>query len=134
MSSSGGFYKYRCKNFYTHNCPNWVYCNGHACSMCLAEGRDAAESEAPVHAPSHHPRGPNASSPYTEICVPQAIHGTIRYTIMEIVPADESSPGAYWILRQKALEPRLLPYSTVTTSATPRPIMTAVGVPGQLAY
>lgn len=35
MSGSGGFYKYRCKYFYTHNCPNWVYCNGHACAMCL---------------------------------------------------------------------------------------------------
>jgi hypothetical protein len=35
MSGSGGFYKYRCKHFYTYNCPNWVYCNGHACAMCL---------------------------------------------------------------------------------------------------
>lgn len=35
MSGSGGFYKYRCKYFLTHNCPNWVYANGHACSMCL---------------------------------------------------------------------------------------------------
>jgi hypothetical protein len=77
------------------------------------------------------PRAPHLS-PYAEICVPQAIHGTIRYTVMEIVPADESSPGAYWILRQKALEPRQLPYSTVTTSATPRPVMTSVGVTGQL--
>jgi len=35
MSGTGGFYKYRCKYFYTYNCPNWVYCNGHACAMCL---------------------------------------------------------------------------------------------------
>lgn len=35
MSGSGGFYKYRCKYFYTYNCPNWVYANGHACPMCL---------------------------------------------------------------------------------------------------
>jgi hypothetical protein len=35
MSGSGGFYKYRCKYFYTHNCDNWVYANGHACAMCL---------------------------------------------------------------------------------------------------
>ncbi|KAL2265595.1 hypothetical protein VTJ83DRAFT_6695 [Remersonia thermophila] len=135
MSGGGGFYKYRCKNFYTHNCPNWVYCNGHACSMCLAEGRDAAEPEAPAHAPPRHPRGGGASaSAYAEICVPQAVHGTLRYTVMEIVPADEPGPSAYWILRQKALEPRPLPYSTVTTSATPRPVMTALGAPGQLAY
>ncbi len=32
---SGGFYKYRCKNFYTYNCTNWVYSNGHACADCL---------------------------------------------------------------------------------------------------
>jgi hypothetical protein len=35
MSGSGGFYKYRCKYFLSHNCPNWVYCNGHACANCL---------------------------------------------------------------------------------------------------
>ncbi|KAL2116070.1 hypothetical protein VTJ04DRAFT_10325 [Mycothermus thermophilus] len=38
-AGGGGFYKYRCKNFYTHNCTNWVYCNGHACADCWAEGR-----------------------------------------------------------------------------------------------
>jgi hypothetical protein len=66
--------------------------------------------------------------------VPQAIHGTIRYTIMEIVPTDEPGSGAYWILRQKAMDPRALPYSTFATSDTPRPVMTTVGVPGQMAY
>ncbi|KAK4115621.1 hypothetical protein N656DRAFT_775547 [Canariomyces notabilis] len=35
MSGSGGFYKYRCKYFWTYNCDNWVYANGHACQMCL---------------------------------------------------------------------------------------------------
>ncbi len=32
---SSGFYKYRCKYFLTHNCPNWVYCHGHPCALCL---------------------------------------------------------------------------------------------------
>ncbi|KAK4040550.1 hypothetical protein C8A01DRAFT_35412 [Parachaetomium inaequale] len=142
MSGSGGFYKYRCKHFYTYNCPNWVYCNGHACAMCLAEGRDAAESEAsgPSHAHSsatwQHPqpqRHQNTAAS-RQICVPQAIHGTIRYTVMEIIPADEPGSGAYWVLRQKAMAPQALPYSTFTTSDTPRPVMTSVGIPGQMAY
>jgi hypothetical protein len=54
---------------------------------------------------------------------------------MEIVPADETGPGAYWVFRQKAhLESRVLPYSNMTTSDTPRPVMTAVGVPLQMGY
>ncbi|KAK3937693.1 hypothetical protein QBC46DRAFT_410893 [Diplogelasinospora grovesii] len=40
MSGSGGFYKYMCKYFYTHNCPNWVWVNYAACASCLAEGRE----------------------------------------------------------------------------------------------
>lgn len=35
MSGSGGFYKYRCKYFYTKSCQNWVYVNGEACVSCL---------------------------------------------------------------------------------------------------
>ena len=35
MSGSGGFYKYRCKYFYTKSCQNWVYVNGEACMSCL---------------------------------------------------------------------------------------------------
>jgi hypothetical protein len=53
---------------------------------------------------------------------------------MEIVPTDETSPGAYWVLRQKAMAPQALPYSAITTSDTPRPVMTAVGIAGQMAY
>ena len=34
MSGSGGYYKYRCKYFYTHNCTNWVYINKTACANC----------------------------------------------------------------------------------------------------
>ncbi|PFH58923.1 hypothetical protein XA68_13050 [Ophiocordyceps unilateralis] len=38
-SFSGGFYKYQCKYFYTHNCPNWVYVNKEPCSRCMYNGR-----------------------------------------------------------------------------------------------
>ncbi|KAK3933815.1 hypothetical protein QBC46DRAFT_326000 [Diplogelasinospora grovesii] len=57
MSGSGGFYKYRCKYFYTHNCPNWVWANNAPCASCLAEGRDADDNvnderhSCPAHAP-----------------------------------------------------------------------------------
>ncbi|GAW19295.1 hypothetical protein ANO14919_087810 [Xylariales sp. No.14919] len=39
MSGSGGFYKYRCKYFFTHECPNWVYVNHTQCALCDAQGR-----------------------------------------------------------------------------------------------
>ncbi|PKS12190.1 hypothetical protein jhhlp_001489 [Lomentospora prolificans] len=39
--TGGGFYKYRCKYFYTKSCQNWVYVNGEACMQCLADGCDA---------------------------------------------------------------------------------------------
>ena len=116
-----------------------------------AEGRDAAEAEAPPAAPphshghpaaswqqhpQHHPgRHPQSQSPSTEICVPQAIHGVLRYTVMEIIPTEEPGQGAYWVLRQKAMAPRALPYSAITTSDTPRAVMASVGVMGgQMAY
>ena len=88
----------------------------------------------------------------SEICVPQAFHGTLRYTIMEVIPAspaddpssskDSSGGGgggggkAYWVLRQKAMEQSrglfggTLNLGAMTTSDTPRPVvsMAAVGV------
>jgi hypothetical protein len=30
-----GYYKFRCKNFYTHNCGNWVWMNNSACAECV---------------------------------------------------------------------------------------------------
>ncbi|GAB1313096.1 hypothetical protein MFIFM68171_03306 [Madurella fahalii] len=141
MSGSGGFYKYRCKYFYTYNCPNWVYANGHACPMCLAEGREAADTPAMAASSSsatanpwrqyqHHHHHPHQQ---TEICVPQASHGTLRYTVMEVIPTDEGSGRAYWILRQKVMEPprTVMISSSMTTSDTPRPVMApATGVSG----
>ena len=34
MSGSGGIYKYRCKYFLTHDCPNWVFVNYAPCADC----------------------------------------------------------------------------------------------------
>ncbi|KAK6521818.1 hypothetical protein TWF506_002022 [Arthrobotrys conoides] len=38
---ASGYYKYRCKNFYSHNCGNWVWVNNTACAECVAAGRDS---------------------------------------------------------------------------------------------
>lgn len=35
MSEGGGYYKYRCKNWLTYNCEEWVWVNGAACVNCL---------------------------------------------------------------------------------------------------
>ncbi|KAI1851779.1 hypothetical protein JX265_011014 [Neoarthrinium moseri] len=106
MSSGGGggFYKYRCKYFYTHNCPNWVYVNNSACSSCCAEGRDM-----------EIPPGPSRNSS-RDIFVPRAADGELYYTLMEMVNMDEASSD--WTLRYKANQD---PVSTVVTSATPGP-------------
>lgn len=41
---SGGFYKYRCKYFLSHECPNWVYVNHAPCADCCVSHKiDAIE-------------------------------------------------------------------------------------------
>lgn len=36
ISGSGGFFRYHCKNWMTHDCPNWIYVNNSTCQNCLA--------------------------------------------------------------------------------------------------
>lgn len=101
-----------------------------------AEGRDATDSKLATSSHAHlsaNWRQQNRSTP-TEICVPQAIDGTLRYTVMEIIPTEQSGPGTYWVLRQKAMAPQALPYTGITTSDTPRAVMAPVGIPLQMAY
>ncbi|KAI5849185.1 hypothetical protein BZA05DRAFT_402483 [Tricharina praecox] len=43
--ASSGYFRYRCKNFYTHNCDNWVWVNNTACAECVAAGRDEEQLE-----------------------------------------------------------------------------------------
>ncbi|KAI1498620.1 hypothetical protein F5X99DRAFT_392879 [Biscogniauxia marginata] len=106
MSGSGGFFRYRCKYFYTHNCPNWVYVNNTPCQSCAAEGREieSTVSEAPTWGLSQ------------EICVPQVEDGVLHYTLMEIVNTGEA--GNYCTLRYKANQQPQVP-AVMTTSATP---------------
>lgn len=35
IMSGPGYYKFRCKNFYTYNCGNWVWMNNLACPECV---------------------------------------------------------------------------------------------------
>ncbi|KAG6015876.1 hypothetical protein E4U54_002799 [Claviceps lovelessii] len=87
---SGGFYKYRCKYFYTHNCQNW------------AEGRDEEKVSGPVSMMSR------------DISVPRVQNGILQYTIMKVVAP--TRPGDYWTLRDKDVRP---PPPLSFTSAMP---------------
>ncbi|KAJ9149819.1 hypothetical protein NKR23_g4030 [Pleurostoma richardsiae] len=120
MSGSGGFYKYRCKYFYTHNCPEWVWVNNSACPACLAKGRDSVESE-PV-APVWRTR---------DIFVPMIQDGTLQYMLMEIVSTGES--GNEWTLRHKVHHQPSMP-AIPTTSDTPRAIFSSTGLPTQIGF
>lgn len=122
MSGSGGFYKYRCKYFYTHNCPNWVWVNNASCASCLAEGRDAGE-ELPMV-------GNSAWKMAKEICVPLIRDGALEYTLMEIVASDES--GNDWTLRQKTPQPTA--YVPLTTRDTPDAVLSTAGVPRSMGH
>ncbi|KAI7784288.1 hypothetical protein SLS64_007050 [Diaporthe eres] len=75
MSGSGGFYKYRCKYFYTHNCTNW------------AEGRDSIEAP--------------PQQQFRDIIVPYYDDNGMRQEcLMEFIATDPL--GLYWSLRYKA--------------------------------
>ncbi|KAI1364815.1 hypothetical protein F5Y08DRAFT_200056 [Xylaria arbuscula] len=74
MSGSGGFYKYRCKYFFTHECPNWVYVNNTACAECSAQGREAEPAA---------PQAPR-NTYYREVYVPRPKDGVMYYLLVEI--------------------------------------------------
>ncbi|KAL7276624.1 hypothetical protein RUND412_000390 [Rhizina undulata] len=72
---SGGYYKFRCKNFFTYNCGNWVWVNHSACAECVAAGRDSDDVE--------------ECTPMSEIEVPVVDYGRLVYQIVglqEVVP------------------------------------------------
>lgn len=103
MSGSGGFYKYRCKYFYTHNCTNWVYVNNSPCANCLAEGRDSVEAP--------------PQQQFRDILVPYYDDNGMRQEcLMEFIATDPL--GLYWSLRYKAP----VQVGPTVTSDTPRPV------------
>ncbi|KAG6048448.1 hypothetical protein E4U39_007317, partial [Claviceps sp. Clav50 group G5] len=76
---SGGFYKYRCKYFYTHDCQNW------------AEGRDDEMAPVPV------------SMINRDISVPCVHDGVLQYALMEVSAPTE--PSDYWTVTDTAARP-----------------------------
>ncbi|ERS96606.1 hypothetical protein HMPREF1624_06815 [Sporothrix schenckii ATCC 58251] len=103
MSGSGGFYKYRCKYFMTHDCPNWVFVNYAPCADCCAAGRDADEmrddgqSSGFYH--SHHAL--YAAAPEFEIGVPLFQDGILSYSLARLTSSLEpGSDFASWTTHQ----------------------------------
>lgn len=103
--SSGGFYKFRCKNFLTYNCTNWVYVNNSVCATCCAEGRDG---DVVVPAGAAWPLA-------RDVFVPRAEDGMLYYTAMELV-AGPGGDQPDWTLRYAAKEP-----SSSSSSLLPPP-------------
>jgi len=80
--SGGGYYKYRCKYWLTHDCPHWVWVNNAPCAHCLADGRDSDVGMM---------QGPFRIS--REVYVPQLENGSFHYTIMDIIAASDFDSG-----------------------------------------
>ncbi|KAH9885971.1 hypothetical protein F4778DRAFT_759886 [Xylariomycetidae sp. FL2044] len=104
---SGGYYQYRCKYFYTYDCPNWVYVNNAQCPSCAAKGRD---DDDPVPDSSSWPIA-------KEVRVPRVEDGMIQYTMMEVVNTGGDG-GKDSTVKHKTVSQAQVP-ATQTTSATP---------------
>ncbi|KAK3345318.1 hypothetical protein B0H65DRAFT_466266 [Neurospora tetraspora] len=126
----GGFYKYRCKHFYTYNCMNWVWVNYAACATCLAMGRGEESEVVP-------------SATRFEIRVPRALDGMLSYESAWVAPpvftgfeptlkTDNPSMGGSntslgdFTPAFRGSPPEVYP-TTMTTTDTPRPVMVTTG-------
>ncbi|KAK3397154.1 hypothetical protein B0T20DRAFT_415393 [Sordaria brevicollis] len=125
----GGYYKYRCKHFYTYNCMNWVWVNYAACATCLAMGRGEESEVVP-------------SATRFEIRVPRALDGMLSYESAWIAPPvftgfestfNTSNPAmgvsnssttslGDFTPAFRGSPPEVFP-TTMTTTDTPRPVM-----------
>ncbi|KAI1173011.1 hypothetical protein F4777DRAFT_480802 [Nemania sp. FL0916] len=111
MGGDGGFYKFRCKNFLSHDCPNWVYVNGSACAKCCALGRDAD----PAASQNSMMMGGGYSR---QICIPQVEGGILYYTLVEIEAVPSDLIGNDWVVKYKT-DKRPQPQLPATTGALP---------------
>ncbi|OAA63073.1 hypothetical protein ISF_04949 [Cordyceps fumosorosea ARSEF 2679] len=103
-SPGGGFYKYRCKYFFTFECKNWVWVNDTPCSTCLAMGRDDEPYPASTLAA---PR---------DIMAPHVNNGVLQYAHMEVAVSDQGEESLIFF-RSKALRP---PPAMPVTTMMPR--------------
>ncbi|CCC07349.1 hypothetical protein SMACR_02356 [Sordaria macrospora] len=130
----GGFYKYRCKHFYTYECMNWVWVNHAACATCLAMGR-GEESDVAL------------SATRFEIRVPRALDGMLSYESAWVAPPVFTGFEPTFKTRNAPMSgnnssttslgdftpafrgspPEVFP-TTMTTTDTPQPVMTTTGV------
>ncbi|KFH40308.1 hypothetical protein ACRE_090300 [Hapsidospora chrysogenum ATCC 11550] len=110
MSGTGGFYKYRCKYFYSHNCPNWVWVNNSACATCLAEGREDAQLQQYRRRQQHQQAQlghPDCATTSRDLLAPRVQDGVLQYRMMELAAPTEaggtssSSSSRFWTLRDK---------------------------------
>ncbi|KAI1110966.1 hypothetical protein F5Y14DRAFT_454493 [Nemania sp. NC0429] len=108
MSGTGGYYRFRCKYFLSHECPNWVYINNAVCAECSAKGRDAEPA----------PSQASTTGYPTQICVPHVVGGVLYYTLMEVETVQTDGVSTYWIVRYTANKPAQ-PQAPATTSAFP---------------
>ncbi|KAH8684619.1 hypothetical protein BGZ60DRAFT_442622 [Tricladium varicosporioides] len=110
MSGSGGYYKYRCKYFFTHNCPHWVWVHNAPCAHCLADGRD---TDAAIL--------PGSVRLSREIYVPQLENGAFQYIIMQIIATSDADSG--WAVKDQ-------PSQVYPTATGPSIISTAPAIDG----
>ncbi|KAI1187789.1 hypothetical protein F5B17DRAFT_398350 [Nemania serpens] len=108
MSGTGGYYRFRCKYFLSHDCQNWVYIRNGVCAECSAKGR-GSEPAAPQASMMAYP---------TQICVPRVEGGVLYYTVMEVETVQTNGVNSYWIVRYTADKPAQ-PQTPATTSAFP---------------
>lgn len=148
----GGYYKYRCKHFYTYNCMNWVWVNYAACATCLVrlsifpysvphvltQGQAMGRGEESEVVPS---------ATRFEIRVPRALDGMLSYESAWIAPpvfkgfestfntgnppmggsnSSTTSLGDF-TPAFRGSPPEVFP-TTMTTTDTPRPVMVTTGV------
>ncbi|KAJ6782439.1 hypothetical protein PWT90_07996 [Aphanocladium album] len=102
-SPGGGFYKYRCKYFLSHDCKNWVWVIDTPCSTCLAIGRDEESLRTTTWTVSR------------DILAPYVNNGILQYTFMEVTVSEQGEESL--ILRSKAQRP---PPTIPVTTLMPR--------------
>ncbi|KAJ4155171.1 hypothetical protein LMH87_000428 [Akanthomyces muscarius] len=102
-SPGGGFYKYRCKYFLSHDCKNWVWVNDTPCSTCLANGRDEETYPTAAWAASR------------DIMAPYVKNGVLQYAHMEVTVSEQGEESL--IIRSKAVRP---PPAMPVTTMMPR--------------
>ncbi|KAM3533459.1 hypothetical protein MY4038_003245 [Beauveria bassiana] len=92
MTSPGsGFYKYHCRYFNVHNCPEWVWVNNATCPTCLAKGRENELSPAAAWAASR------------DFMAPHINDGILQYAHMDIAVSEHGEES--FIMRSETLHP-----------------------------